>query len=324
MRAAFINQVLDHEAIAVIGAVRHHRAQGRALRPWSKPFSQCSQALISETLPGLARIHLLPRPFFFLCNRGHSRAKRILEHAGDLELIALFFGPNILRRQFNGPLGGSRTALTMLRRMKVRSGVVRRRGKLECRPRIGCRPIPAQFRGVRPGSANPLNVDESDLPEPFERDSGLDCPFVPAQMTRNQQSPGFFERGNSISSLQPVGAYGIHGERETQVAANVCVLYANVPRDQILGPPVGVAAGRMSHHSVRFRDPRTETEVCPPCGDARFSACGESRSEFGRRQRENASSLPDRFIRLTINRKRAGDRWDRNGRRLSERSRSKE
>jgi phosphoenolpyruvate phosphomutase len=47
MRAAFINHIFNHEAVAVICAARDNGAQGRAFGHWPHPLSQRTEALIA-------------------------------------------------------------------------------------------------------------------------------------------------------------------------------------------------------------------------------------------------------------------------------------
>src|SRR5579872_6941661 len=138
MRAAFKDNVLDNEAIAVIGAVRHRRAQRRALGPRPQPSAQCTEALVAEPFPAFARIHLLPVALLLVRDSCHARTQGVLHHARDLYVIALLVSPGALRYpgEFGGRLrrgaAGSRAVGP-----KLRGGIARSRSELECGPVIG-------------------------------------------------------------------------------------------------------------------------------------------------------------------------------------------
>jgi hypothetical protein len=66
----------------------------------------------------------------------------------------------------------------------------------------------------------------------------------------------------------------IHGEREIHMAGKGGVLRANVPDNDILRPPLGVAARGMRDDAAPLGDPSAQTEIC----SARRPSCPRSRA----------------------------------------------
>src|SRR5215467_14250000 len=197
--------------------------------------------------------------------------------------------------------------------MKFGGGLAGERRKPECCAFVGGGPIPPQFRRVGTGCAYAHDIDEADLAEPFEGYRRFDGPFALCQMSRDQYSSGPLEGLDAGRAENAVAAHRIHRERKAQVAANLGVLHTNVPGDEVLGPPVRVAAGGMSDNTVGFRNPRAQAEIWPASGHARLAAGRKGRSEFRRNQLKTAGTLPCGFVELAID-----GQWTRDGRNRKE------